>query len=100
MADTSDVNQANPPHSDGPDEEAVFAAALAKRSPAERAAYLAAACGADTDLRERVEQLLASHDHAGDFLEGPPKVFDDTVELDPLSGGGVADERPEVPGGD
>src|SRR5262245_14233564 len=60
-------------------EEVLFAAALAKRSPAERAAFLADACGGDAALRERVEQLLASHDQAGDFLEAPPADWADTA---------------------
>src|SRR5690606_18099190 len=44
---------------------------LEKHDPAERAAYLDAACGADPDLRRRVEGLLAAHDRAGRFLERP-----------------------------
>src|SRR5258705_128771 len=49
----------------------VFAEAL-QLSVAERPAYLEHACGADTELRQRVERLLKAHDHAGDFLEHPP----------------------------
>ena len=36
--------------------------------PAERAAYLAQACGTDTDLRSRVEALLRDADGAQDFF--------------------------------
>src|SRR5437667_8649350 len=47
----------------------IFSAALDRESPAERAAYLDAACGPDAALRERVEALLRAHDRAGGFLE-------------------------------
>jgi len=36
----------------------------------ERPAFLAGACGGDTDLRREVESLLA-HDRSDDFLEVP-----------------------------
>ncbi len=49
--------------------EAIFFAALEKGSAEERAAYLAAACGADRNLRQRVERLLAAHPQVGSFLE-------------------------------
>src|SRR6266702_2322226 len=49
----------------------VFAEAL-QLSAGERADYLERACGADAELRQRVERLLKAHDHAGDFLEKPP----------------------------
>jgi uncharacterized protein (TIGR03067 family) len=52
-------------------EEAVFAAALDKRIPAERAAYLDEACAGDPELRRRVEALLRSHDEVGSFLGRP-----------------------------
>jgi hypothetical protein len=49
----------------------VFTEAL-KRSSAERAAYLAEACGADTELRAEVESLLKHDRQAGsDFLRSP-----------------------------
>ncbi len=55
--------------------EAIFFAALEKSTPAERAAYLDAACGDDRDLRHRVERLLAAHPQVGSFLESaaPPE---------------------------
>src|SRR3954470_11082334 len=46
-------------------------AALEKNTPAERAAYLDGACGADTELRALVEGLLRAHQEAGSFLEQP-----------------------------
>lgn len=52
--------------------EAVFSAALNKKSGAERAAYLEGACSDDSILREKVEVLLSAHDEAGNFLKPPP----------------------------
>ena len=53
-------------------EQAVFAEALLRDTPAARAAYLDGACGTDTALRQRVEALLRAAENAGDFLEEPP----------------------------
>src|SRR5258708_1320030 len=39
----------------------------------ERAAYLERACEGDAKLREKVEALLQTHDHVGDFLEESPQ---------------------------
>ena len=47
----------------------LFAEALERTDPAERAAYLDGACAGDAALRCRVEALLAAHDGAGRFLE-------------------------------
>src|SRR6187431_3121467 len=55
-----------------PTEQAVFAEALLRDSPSERAGYLDAACGTDLALRQRVEDLLRASENAGDFLEEPP----------------------------
>src|SRR5262249_54467254 len=52
-------------------EETIFAAALEKSDPAERSAYLDAACGGQPELRKRIDGLLAAHDKAVGFLEGP-----------------------------
>ena len=52
-------------------EEAIFDAALAL-PPEQRPAYLDQACGQDAQLRQRIELLLRSHDHAGEFLEPAP----------------------------
>jgi tetratricopeptide (TPR) repeat protein/tRNA A-37 threonylcarbamoyl transferase component Bud32 len=51
-------------------EETIFAAALEKADPAERAAYLNIACAGDDALHRRVEALLASHGNAS-FLGAP-----------------------------
>jgi serine/threonine protein kinase len=42
-----------------------------KRSPDERAAYLAEACAGDEELRRQVEALLVAHEQAREFLVGP-----------------------------
>jgi hypothetical protein len=54
--------------------EAIFFAALEKGGPRERADYLDAACGDDSDLRRRVERLLAAHPQVGSFLEQPARA--------------------------
>jgi tRNA A-37 threonylcarbamoyl transferase component Bud32 len=49
-------------------ERDIFLAALKKRDPAARAAYLDAVCAGQPALRRQVEELLQSHEEAGDFL--------------------------------
>ena len=51
-------------------EETLFAAALEKGSPAERAAFLREACADDAGLRRRVDALIASHENT-QFLHTP-----------------------------
>jgi WD40 repeat protein/serine/threonine protein kinase len=46
----------------------IFAQALEKKSPADRAAFLAQACPGDLALRHQVESLLRAHEQAGPFL--------------------------------
>ena len=59
---------------DLPDRDfSVFTAAL-QLPAAERAAYLARACGDDHALRQKVEALLKGHDQVGDFLEHSPQT--------------------------
>jgi WD40 repeat protein/serine/threonine protein kinase len=65
------------------DERDLFAAALERNDPRERASFLAAACAQDPQLRRRVERLLRMHGEAGSFLEqpaGPPAA---TIGSDP-----------------
>jgi tRNA A-37 threonylcarbamoyl transferase component Bud32 len=52
-------------------EETIFLAALEQATPADRAAYLDAACAGDPALRERVEALLRSHADPDSFLDRP-----------------------------
>ena len=51
-------------------EETIFAAALELES-AERADYLAKACGGNSTLRKRLEGLLAASERAGNFMARP-----------------------------
>src|SRR6516165_2965869 len=52
-------------------DESIFAEALRRSSPGERAAFLDQVCGADQAWRERIETLIRSHDQAGSFLKEP-----------------------------
>ena len=57
-----------------PSDESIFALALEKPSPAERAAFVEGACVGNPTLRERVEGLLRSHEEAGSFLQRPARL--------------------------
>ncbi len=48
----------------------LFQSAL-ERDVTQRAAYLDEACAGNLEVRKQVEALLASHDHAPNFLEAP-----------------------------
>jgi WD40 repeat protein/serine/threonine protein kinase len=52
-------------------EQTLFAEALERTKPEERAAFLDQACRGDPAVRQRIERLLAQHEHAGSFLEAP-----------------------------
>ena len=69
------------------DAESIFLAALERPDRAGRSAFVAAACGRDVALRQRVEALLHAHDVAGNFLGGQPagadlRAFDLTDAVD------------------
>jgi serine/threonine protein kinase len=51
--------------------EHLFHAAAELQDPAQRAAFLDAACGQDQQLRAEIEELLRHDDIAGNFLEKP-----------------------------
>jgi hypothetical protein len=55
--------------------ESIFAEALHQPGPAERAAFLAGACGRDARLRARVEGLLEAHDDAGSLMAPAADLF-------------------------
>jgi serine/threonine protein kinase/tetratricopeptide (TPR) repeat protein len=59
--------------------EELFAAALDVRPPKDRTAFLDAACGADISLRTQVDDLLAAHTAASDFLEPPGYDPNETI---------------------
>jgi serine/threonine protein kinase/tetratricopeptide (TPR) repeat protein len=63
--------------------KAIFMTALDKADPAERAAYLAAACGGDELLRQRVELLLKAHSDPGSFMPSPAATIDAPVAESP-----------------
>lgn len=51
--------------------ESIFHESHSRAPGAERQAYLDGACAGDSNLRARVEALLAAHEEANDFLEDP-----------------------------
>src|SRR5436190_1441483 len=80
--------------------ETVFFAALARVDPAERAAYLNEACGADADLRHQVDRLLAAHPQVGSFLQEAAAHPSPLGAVGPEARGGATVEVPitESPG--
>jgi tetratricopeptide (TPR) repeat protein len=64
-------------------EQSIFLAALELPTPAERAAYLKGACGADSALLANVQELLAVHEKDDDFLDRPPPIA--TVDEHPVT---------------
>jgi serine/threonine-protein kinase len=58
--------------------ETIFGKAIELTDFRERAAYLDAACGSDSALRDEVERLVRDHFRAGDFLKRPPLVVETT----------------------
>ncbi|MFK7738282.1 MAG: hypothetical protein AB8B50_19820, partial [Pirellulaceae bacterium] len=65
-----------------PNLDSIFQAASEIESKARRDAFLADACGDDLDLRQQIEQLLQSDQHAGSFLEKPAPGLDATIARD------------------
>ena len=55
-------------------EESIFAKALDFADPAERSAFLDAACRDKPDLRAEVEALLEAHAKSGDLLDVASRV--------------------------
>src|SRR5688572_17544761 len=64
-------------------EQSLFIEALEKEDPAQRAAFLERACAGDTDLRRRIDRLLARHEEGGGFLEPPAHTLAATID-DPV----------------
>ncbi|MGH7136655.1 MAG: protein kinase domain-containing protein [Pirellulales bacterium] len=62
--------------------ESLFLSVLEIESPQEREAFLARACGDDVALRNEIDQLLASHQVAGSFLDKPAPELKATVMHD------------------
>ncbi len=61
--------------------------ALDCASAEDRGVFLDQACGADTELRARVEKMLAAQAEAGSFLESPAADFATTTDHRPLAEG-------------
>src|SRR5438067_635201 len=61
-------------------EQTLFAEALERTDPRDRAAFLDQACHGNPALRARIERLLAQHEHAGNFLESSPPAPSPTVD--------------------
>src|SRR5262245_16122141 len=69
------------------DIRSIFGKALELRSPAERVAYVAEACGQDPQLRAEVEALLQAHGAAGSFLQERGPFPATTAAESPLAEG-------------
>src|SRR5262245_33277473 len=69
------------------DERSIFVGALDKTNEDERTRYLAAVCGEDAALRQRVEQLLAAHRAAGGVLDRPARTDEPTGAFPPVTEG-------------
>jgi len=59
--------------------DAIFAAAIELPTGRDRRSFIARACGADDDLRTRLEDLVAAHFRAADFLEQAAPGLDDLL---------------------
>jgi serine/threonine protein kinase/tetratricopeptide (TPR) repeat protein len=71
-----------------PQANEIFAQALECATANERTSFLNDACASDGALRQDVEQLLAAHERAGDFLQQPAVDDDFTVDDPPRIGEG------------
>lgn len=61
------------------DEQSIFLQALEQPTDEKRAAWIDQQCGADTELRARIELLLRRHKQANSFLEQPAQELDSTL---------------------
>src|SRR5262245_59642969 len=78
-----------------PEMLSIFAGAIERPSPEERAAFLDTACGSDVELRRRIEALVRAHDEAGGFLRDQPVARDPVATIDqPASEGPGSDIGP------
>jgi hypothetical protein len=64
-------------------ERDLFITVLQIEDAAGRSAYLDKACGADAELRQRVEVLLKAFTQAGSFLQQPASAAAATSEVPP-----------------
>src|SRR5262245_22517500 len=73
----------------GDDRERLFNAAAELTEPAQRAAFLDAACGHDASLLAEIEDLLRHDDAAAGFLSAPA--------LSPAAASGAGATEPPLP---
>ena len=57
-----------------PNVRSIFDSVIEIDSPAQRQAYLDAACAGQPEIRQKVDALLRSHDDPGSFLQVPPSA--------------------------
>ena len=81
--------------------ESILASAVDIESAAERRRFVDRACGGDAELRQRVEELVENHFHAGSFLERPAVGPAETAALDtPASDSPTPPREPPAAPGD
>ena len=78
---------------------AILAQALKRTDPAVRTGYLDGACGDDTDLRGRVEALLATHDGAGRSPGDDPTALPEAMSLPDIDATGTSGPEMRPPSG-
>jgi tetratricopeptide (TPR) repeat protein len=78
---------------------AILTQALTRTDPAVRTGYLDGACGDDTDLRGRVEALLATHGGAGRFPEHDPTAFPEATSSPDVDATGTSSPETRPPSG-
>jgi non-specific serine/threonine protein kinase/serine/threonine-protein kinase len=64
----------------------IFAQALERKLPGERASFLAEICKDQDDLRQEVESLLWTHDRVGEFLAQTVSAAASDFPLEPTQG--------------
>ena len=74
------------------DEEAIFDLARRIESPEARADYVDQACGANSQLKSRIAELLMTYDREQSFLEHPPE------ELAPTTAQSISENPGDVIG--
>jgi serine/threonine protein kinase/formylglycine-generating enzyme required for sulfatase activity len=55
--------------------EWILSAAVEMKSEAERRKFVEDACAGDVQLKERLDELIENHFHAGTFLDAPPALL-------------------------
>jgi hypothetical protein len=72
----------------------LFLAASDLASPAERIAYLEAACADDAELRARVEKLLAAYEGVGGFVSPDFALAPESTSAETLQGTSAQQRKP------